>query len=90
MAEPANYTNNSQTLVVDSNEFTFETLEETNGHATVVRFQLKNPGVQAGDVLLVLSGTDIHFHGMIGIISEDGSAVATDRRGSMLPGDTVQ
>jgi hypothetical protein len=90
MAEPANYTNNSQTLVVDSNEFTFETLEETNGHATVVRFQLKNPDVKAGDVLLVLSGTDIHFHGMIGIISEDGSAVATDRRGSMLPGDTVQ
>jgi len=41
-------------------------------------------------VLLVLSGGDIHFHGMIGIISEDGSAVATDRRGSLLPAPTVQ
>ena len=56
----------------------------------MVRFELKNPDVKAGDVLLVLSGTDIHFHGMIGIISEDGSAVATDRRGSLLPGNTVQ
>ncbi|MGI9107462.1 MAG: hypothetical protein ACR2G4_14590 [Pyrinomonadaceae bacterium] len=89
MAEPANYTNNSQTLVVPADEFTFDTLEHANGHATVVRFQLKNPDVKAGDVLLVLAGTDIHFHGMIGIISEDGSAVATDRRGSMLPA-TVQ
>ncbi len=89
MAEPANYTNNSQTLVVDSNEFTFETLEQTNGRATVVRFELKNPEVKAGDVLLVLSGTDIHFHGMIGAVSEDGSAIATDRRGSLLPA-TVQ
>jgi hypothetical protein len=45
--------------------------------------------VQAGDVLLVLAGTEIHFHGMIGVVSEDGSAIATDRRGSLLPA-TVQ
>jgi hypothetical protein len=54
-----------------------------------VRFPLNNPQVRAGDVLLVLDGTDIHFHGMIGIVNEDGSAVATDRRGSLLPA-TVQ
>ena len=83
------YTNNSQTVVVDAANFEFETLEETNGHATVVRFRVDNPDVRAGDVLLVLSGSDIHFHGMIGII-EDGQAVATDRRGSLLPATTVQ
>ena len=82
------YTNNSQTVVVDAAGFEFETLEETNGNATVVRFRIDNPDVRAGDVLLVLSGSDIHFHGMIGMI-EDGQGVATDRRGSLLPA-TVQ
>jgi hypothetical protein len=88
MAERPNYTNNSQTVVVDADGFEFETLEETNGHATVVRFRVENEDVRAGDVLLVLSGGEIHFHGMIGII-EDGHGVATDRRGSLLPA-TVQ
>ena len=86
--ERPSYTNNSQTVVVDAGTFEFETLEETNGHATVVRFRVENPDVRPGDVLLVLSGSDIHFHGMIGII-EDGRGVATDRRGSLLPA-TVQ
>lgn len=85
MPEPSNYTNNSQTLVVDADEFAFETVEQENGHATVVRFKLENPNIRAGDVLLVLSGSDIHFHGMIGMIEADGWAVATDRRGSLLP-----
>jgi hypothetical protein len=89
MAEPTNYTNNSQTVVADADAFDFETIEQENGRATVVRFRVFNPDVRAGDVLLVLSGTDIHFHGMIGVVSEDGSAVATDRRGSLLPA-TVQ
>lgn len=56
--------------------------------ATVVKFQLEDPRYHAGDVLLVLSGSDIHFHGMIGRI-EDGWATAVDRRGSLLPA-TVQ
>ena len=86
--ERPTYANNSQTVVVDADSFEFETLEETNGHATVVRFNVENPDVRPGDVLLVLSGSDIHFHGMIGII-EDGNGVATDRRGSLLPA-TVQ
>ena len=86
--ERPTYANNSQTVVVDADTFEFETLEESNGHATVVRFTVENPDVRPGDVLLVLSGSDIHFHGMIGII-EDGYGVATDRRGSLLPA-TVQ
>ena len=86
--EPTNYTNTSQTIVVDANTFDFETLEQSNGNATVVRFRVENPDVRAGDVLLVLSGSEIHFHGMIGLI-EEGFGVATDRRGSLLPA-TVQ
>jgi hypothetical protein len=36
-----------------------------------------------GDVLLILAGEDIQFHGFIGRI-EDGWAMAADRTGSML------
>jgi hypothetical protein len=86
--ERPTYANNSQTVVVNADTFEFETLETSNGCATVVRFPVDNPDVRAGDVLLVLSGSDIHFHGMIGVI-EDGRGVATDRRGSLLPA-TVQ
>lgn len=82
--EPTNYTNTSQTVVIDAATFDFETLEQSNGNATVVRFRVENPDVRAGDVLLVLSGSEIHFHGMIGLI-EEGFGVATDRRGSLLP-----
>lgn len=79
-----NQNTNSQTLVIDAEEFTFEALEQRNGVATVVRFKLDNPSVRMGDVLLILSGADIHFHGFIGGI-ENGYAVAADRSGSMLP-----
>ena len=78
-----NLASNSQTLVVDAEEFAFETVEQHNGIATVVKFKLDNPEVRLGDVLLVLSGDEIHFHGFIGGI-DDGYAVAADRTGSML------
>ncbi len=76
--------NNSQTYLVDADAFSFETMEQQNGQATVVRFQVDNSQYHAGDVLLVLSGSEVHFHGMISQIS-DGWAVASDRRGSLLP-----
>ena len=77
-----------QTYVVDAEAFSFETIEQENGQATVIRFGLEDPRYHAGDVLLVLSGTEIHFHGMIGTMG-DGLAIASDRRGSLLPA-TVQ
>jgi hypothetical protein len=80
--------NNSQTYVVEADEFSYETVEQENGQATVVRFELDNSRFQAGDVVVVLSGGEIHFHGMIGRLA-DGWATATDRRGSLLPA-TVQ
>jgi hypothetical protein len=88
MPEEQKTANNSQTYVVGADDFEFETIEQENGQATVVRFKLDDPRYQAGDVLLVLSGSDIHFHGMIGKIG-DGYAVASDHRGSLLPA-TVQ
>jgi hypothetical protein len=74
--------------VADADNFSFETVEQENGQATVIRFRLEDPRYQAGDVIVVLSGSDIHFHGMIGSLA-DGWATAADRRGSLLPA-TVQ
>jgi hypothetical protein len=84
---PEGFGENSNTLVVEAEKFSFETVTQEDGNATVIRFQLQNPEVRAGDVLLVLSGADIHFHGLIGKI-EEGSAIATDRR-SLLPSSLV-
>ena len=88
MPDEQRVANNSQTYVVSADDFSFEMIEQTNGQATVVRFRLDTERYHAGDVLLVLSGSDIHFHGMIGSLS-DGWAIASDRRGSFLPA-TVQ
>jgi hypothetical protein len=88
MPEEQRTSNNSQTYVVGADDFAFETIEQENGQATVIRFQLDDTRYQAGDVLLVLSGTEIHFHGMIRQL-ENGWATATDPRGSLLP-STVQ
>jgi hypothetical protein len=84
MPDEQRVANNSQTYLVDADKFSFETMEQQNGQATVVRFRLDNSRYHAGDVLLVLSGSEVHFHGMISQIS-DGWATASDRRGSLLP-----
>jgi hypothetical protein len=88
MPDEQRVANNSQTYLADADTFSFETVEQENGRATVVRFLMEDPRYHAGDVLLVLSGSEIHFHGMIGSIG-DGWAIAVDRRGSLLPA-TVQ
>lgn len=88
MPEEQRVANNSQTYVTSADDFQFEVLEQQNGQATVIRFKLEDPRYHAGDVLVVLSGTDIHFHGMIGQVI-DGLAIASDPRGSLLPA-TVQ
>ncbi len=88
MPDEQRVANNSQTYVTEADEFLYETLEQTNGQATVIRFQLDNSRFHAGDVVVVLSAGEIHFHGMIGRLA-DGWATATDRRGSLLPA-TIQ
>ena len=87
MPESQRTATHSQTFVADAETFEFETVEQENGQATVIRFTLNDPRYHAGDVVLVLSGTDVHFHGMIGKIA-DGTAIASDRRGSLLPATT--
>ncbi|HEY6121605.1 MAG TPA: hypothetical protein VIV66_16725 [Pyrinomonadaceae bacterium] len=84
MPDEQRVANNSQTYLVDADTFNFETVEQQNGQATIVRFRLDDSRYHAGDVLLVLSGSDVHFHGMISQIA-DGWATASDRRGSLLP-----
>ena len=88
MPEEQRVANNSQTYVADADTFQFETIEQKNGQATVIRFQLEDPRYHAGDVLVVLSGSEIYFHGMIGQLAE-GWAIASDHRGSLLAA-TVQ
>jgi hypothetical protein len=88
MPEEQRVANNSQTYVATAEEFQFETVEQQNGQATVIRFRLEDPRYHAGDVLVVLSGSEIHFHGMIGQVA-DGWAIASDPRGSLLAA-TVQ
>ena len=78
---------NSKTLVIETKDFRFTTVQQSNGVATAVRFQIMNPFIKPGDVLLVLTGPDVHFHGLIRLI-EDGWAVATDSH-SLLPVPTV-
>jgi hypothetical protein len=79
-----NQTTQSQTLVEQADQIRFETLEQLNGMATVIKFKIDNEEARAGDILLVLSGSDIHFHGFIGRI-DDGWGIAMDRNGSSLP-----
>jgi hypothetical protein len=88
MPDEQRVANNSQTYAVDADDFAFEAITQENGQATVIKFRLEDPRYQAGDVLVVLSGSEIHFHGMIGQIS-DGWAIASDHRGSLLPA-TIQ
>lgn len=85
MPDEQRVANNSQTYVVDADDFSYEALEQNNGQATVIRFPMKDRRFHAGDVVVVLSSGEIHFHGMIGRLA-DGWATATDRRGSLLPG----
>ena len=87
MPESQRTATHSQTYVVDADTFDYDTIEQENGQATVIQFALEDQRYHAGDVLLVLSGTDVHFHGMIGRMA-DGFAIATDRRGSLLPATT--
>ena len=88
MPDEQRVANNSQTYVASAEEFQFETMEQQNGQATVIRFRLDDPKYHAGDVLVVLSGSEIYFHGMIGQVA-DGWAIASDPRGSLLAA-TVQ
>lgn len=64
--------------------FDFEAVAHENGNATIIKFAVDEKKVSPGDVVVVVSGEDISFHGLIGKI-EDGYAYASDPKGSLLP-----
>ncbi len=84
MADSNTSLTNAQSLVIEKKDFDYITVEEANGKATVVKFQVMNPSISIGDVLVVLDGTDILFHGILSRM-EDGWATASDLRDSLLP-----
>jgi len=51
MPDEQRVANNSQTYVADADTFQFETMEQANGQATVIRFRLEDPRYHAGDVV---------------------------------------
>jgi hypothetical protein len=76
---------NLQTVFVEMSDFSFHIMEQAGGNATRIRFCLPDHVLLRGDVLVVLDGSDIKFHGMISSVEPEGWAIASDNRGSNLP-----
>lgn len=77
-----------QTLSFNADAFEYKTVAADNGNATIITFAVDDKKVSPGDVVVVVSGEDIVFHGIIGKI-ENGEAYASDPKGSLLTADTV-
>ncbi|WP_205006261.1 hypothetical protein, partial [Escherichia coli] len=60
------------------------TVSAENDRAVTIKFQIDEKLYSPGDVVVVLKGSDVVFHGMIRAI-ENGLALASDPRGSALP-----
>ena len=73
-----------QTLSFNADTFDYEAVAQENGNATVIKFPIDEKKFSPGDVVVVVSGEDINFHGIIGKI-EEGYAFASDPCGSLLP-----
>ena len=77
-----------QTISFNADNFEYETVSNDNGNATIIKFPIDEKKYSPGDVVVVLQGADIVFHGIIGKIT-DGEAYASDPKGSLLAA-TVQ
>ncbi len=77
-----------QTLSFDAKDFEYESVQQENGNATIIRFKIDQTQYSPGDVVVVVDGEDVAFHGMIGKIEEEW-AYASDPKGSLLAA-TVQ
>ncbi len=78
-----------QTISFNADSFEYEAVSQENGNATIIKFPINEKLYSPGDVVVVVTGGEINFHGIIGKI-EDGHAFASDPRGSLLPADTIQ
>ena len=72
-----------QTISFNADTFEYESVAQENGNATIIKFPIDEKKFSPGDVVVVVSGEDVSFHGLIGKI-EDGFAFASDPRGSLL------
>lgn len=77
-----------QTLSFNADTFEYESVTSDNGNATIIKFSVDQKLYSPGDVVVVVSGEEITFHGIIGKI-EDGYAFASDPKGSLLPAGAV-
>jgi hypothetical protein len=73
-----------QTLSFNADTFEYEPVAQENGNATIIKFPVDEKKCSPGDVVVVVTGGDVSFHGLIGKI-EDGFAFASDPQGSLLP-----
>lgn len=73
-----------QTLTFNAETFEYEPVAQENGNATIIKFPIDEKKYSPGDVVVVVSGEEIEFHGIIGKI-EGGYAFASDPKGSLLP-----
>jgi hypothetical protein len=73
-----------QTLSFNADTFEYETVSQDNGNATIIKFPIDEKKYSPGDVVVVVTGEEINFHGIIGKI-EDGYAFASAPKGSLLP-----
>ncbi|MCA1590511.1 MAG: hypothetical protein LC730_00730 [Acidobacteria bacterium] len=73
-----------QTISFNADSFDYETVARDSGNATVIKFSIDEKQYSPGDVVVVVAGDEINFHGIIGKI-EDGYAFASDPKGSLLP-----
>lgn len=73
-----------QTLSFNADTFEYESVAQENGNSTIIKFPIDEKKYSPGDVVVVVSGEEINFHGIIGKI-EGGYAFASDPKGSMLP-----
>jgi len=73
-----------QTLSFNADTFEYEAVAQDNGNATIIKFSVDEKTCSPGDVVVVVSGEEINFHGLIGKI-EEGYAYASDPKGSLLP-----
>lgn len=75
---------NPRTIYAELSDLSYEMIEQNLGYATVLRFSIPEEKVRTGDVLVILDGREIRFHGMINSIDQKGRAVASDRSGSRI------
>ena len=53
-----------QTLSFNADTFEYESVAQENGNATIIKFPVDDKKVSPGDVIVVVAGEDINFHGI--------------------------